>query len=74
MNILSAFPAVYELIRGEALPARESYGLRDVPETITVSKASSSCNTATLKWRTKPTVIFVTSKSANSHVILLQWG
>ncbi|GFR74597.1 protein broad-minded-like [Elysia marginata] len=36
VNILSAFPAVYELIRGEALPARESYGLRDVPETITV--------------------------------------
>lgn len=35
VNILSAFPAVYELLRGEALPAREVYGLRDVPETIT---------------------------------------
>ncbi|GFO20670.1 protein broad-minded [Plakobranchus ocellatus] len=35
VNILSAFPAVYELIRGEALPGRETYGLRDVPETVT---------------------------------------
>ncbi|CAG5121521.1 unnamed protein product [Candidula unifasciata] len=35
VNILSAFPAVYEMICGERLPARETYSLRDIPDSIT---------------------------------------
>ncbi|CAL1530647.1 unnamed protein product [Lymnaea stagnalis] len=34
VNILSAFPAVYELLRGEPLPCKDTYSLRDIPDTI----------------------------------------
>ncbi|XP_059144454.1 protein broad-minded-like isoform X2 [Physella acuta] len=34
VNILSAFPAVYELLRGEPLPAKDTYSLRDIPDSI----------------------------------------
>ncbi|BFZ12598.1 hypothetical protein BsWGS_15637 [Bradybaena similaris] len=34
VNILSAFPAVYEMLRGEPLPARDMYSLRDIPDSI----------------------------------------
>ncbi|XP_012936761.1 protein broad-minded [Aplysia californica] len=35
VNILSAFPAVYELLKGQPLPSRETYSLRDIPNSIT---------------------------------------
>ncbi|KAI8790403.1 protein broad-minded [Biomphalaria glabrata] len=34
VNILSAFPAVYELLKGEPLPSKEVYSLREIPESI----------------------------------------
>lgn len=36
-NILSSFPAVYEIIHGEPLPAKETYSLRDIPDSIMVT-------------------------------------
>ncbi|XP_013412261.1 protein broad-minded-like [Lingula anatina] len=34
LNILSAFPAVYEVLCDKTLPVRESYSLREMPNTI----------------------------------------
>ncbi|XP_041376240.1 protein broad-minded-like isoform X2 [Gigantopelta aegis] len=34
LNILSAFPAVYEVLADKPLPVKESYGFRHVPDTI----------------------------------------
>ena len=37
VNVLSAFPAVYEVLKGKALPTKEQYTFRDIPDTIPVS-------------------------------------
>ncbi|KAK7505391.1 hypothetical protein BaRGS_00003553 [Batillaria attramentaria] len=34
VNVLSAFPAVYELLKGHALPSKEQYSFRDIPDTV----------------------------------------
>ncbi|KAH9488114.1 hypothetical protein Btru_065340, partial [Bulinus truncatus] len=34
VNILSAFPAVYELLKGEPLPSKDVYSLREIPDSI----------------------------------------
>ncbi|PVD21206.1 hypothetical protein C0Q70_19375 [Pomacea canaliculata] len=34
MNILSGFPAVYEVLKGQLLPTRSQYTFRDIPDTI----------------------------------------
>ena len=34
LNILSAFPAVYEVLAEKPLPVKESYGFRHIPDTI----------------------------------------
>lgn len=40
VNVLSAFPAVYEVLKGKALPTKEQYTFRDIPDTIPVSHLS----------------------------------
>ncbi|XP_076469965.1 protein broad-minded-like isoform X2 [Babylonia areolata] len=34
VNVLSAFPAVYEVLKGRALPTKDHYTFRDIPDTI----------------------------------------
>ncbi|CAH1778672.1 unnamed protein product [Owenia fusiformis] len=34
VHTLSSFPSVYELLRGGKLPAKDSYGFRELPETV----------------------------------------
>ncbi|KAL8584561.1 hypothetical protein ACOMHN_016880 [Nucella lapillus] len=34
VNVLSAFPAVYEVLKGRALPTKDQYTFRDIPDTI----------------------------------------
>ena len=36
LNILSAFPAVYELLADRPLPGKEDYGFREMPDTMVV--------------------------------------
>ncbi|XP_070203121.1 protein broad-minded-like isoform X1 [Littorina saxatilis] len=34
VNVLSAFPAVYEVLKGQTLPTKDHYTFREVPDTI----------------------------------------
>lgn len=40
LNVLSAFPAVYEVLANKPLPSRAEYGFREIPKTIVVSQKS----------------------------------
>ena len=40
MNLLSAFPAVFEVLAEKELENKEMYTFREIPDTIIVSKAS----------------------------------
>lgn len=37
MNILSSYPAIYELLAKKPLPSKQNYSLREVPSNMVVS-------------------------------------
>jgi len=36
LNVLSSFPAVYELLGDVALPTKQAYGFREIPSSMAV--------------------------------------
>lgn len=36
LNVLSSFHAVYELLGDKTLPKKESYGFREIPDSVVV--------------------------------------
>ena len=42
LNVLSAFPAVYEVLATKPLPSKAEYGFREIPTTIVVSKTTNT--------------------------------